>query len=70
MRTLDPRMGVIEDADGPITGSAMVEYDFGLAPVPLEIRLAGRLAHAVRLLGNRLLQREQVPSEATALPLS
>jgi hypothetical protein len=26
----------VEDADGPLTGSVMVEYDFGLPPVPLQ----------------------------------
>jgi hypothetical protein len=36
LRPVNREIFGIEDADGPLTGSAMVEYDFGLPPVPLQ----------------------------------
>jgi hypothetical protein len=36
LRPVNREIFGVEDADGPLTGSAMVEYDFGLPPVPLQ----------------------------------
>jgi hypothetical protein len=36
LRPVNREIYGIEDADGPLTGSALVEYDFGLPPAPLQ----------------------------------